>query len=457
MVDVKTNQEEIFAKDFVAILLHHKRANNYKVKGKVLLENSIMPGEVKLNVFNCSFLDEVDFTSDYLKEIFFIGCEFQNRLLISGKQHNYIKIFQCKFLKHLAFKKTESKKIEIDECFIENSISTQLQEFICEYFYFRKNSSLNDIFIKPDKISDLVVIEGSEKHYLITYSGFDISQPLKELLLVTYSNYRTDYLIRTFSADKLQIIGELKDSILNVNNCRLNHGILQNFINQGVLIFNSIKALSDSAVIVLKDSLIGKAQINNTDFTEFKKVIFSSSNILELVPVNIKWCLHGKLESKDKESLKENYRQLKIVATKNDDIESKLFFHRLEMITLLQIHKKAKSKFNDMLILKTNYWSNDFGLSWIKALYWFIGISILFYTTIKIILGERYFNQSLIFDEIGRFLIFINPIHQFDKVFNIDPLTQNTNGALLCDGLSKIFGAYIIYQFISSFRKYSRK
>ena len=71
--------------------------------------------------------------------------------------------------------------------------------------------------------------------------------------------------------------------------------------------------------------------------------------------------------------------------------------------------------------------------------------------------GYNHFNPNLILDEMGRFLIFINPIHQFDKVLNIDPMIENTNGSLFLDGLSKIIGAYLIYQFISSFRKYSRK
>lgn len=457
MEEINNKYIEISAEDFILSLLHNKKLSNFSIKEKVVFSNNMMPGRVKLEISNCIFLDEVDLVTDYIDKVLFIKCSFKKRLLLSGIQYKEIKIIQCEFHVHLAFKRVISQRIEIDECIIENPILTYLQEFSCDYFLFTKNSCNSDILIKPDKIEKSVVIEGCEKNYLITYSGLDISHPVEQLFLFTYSNYRTDYLIRSFKANKLQIIGELKDSILSINNCEINQGIIQHFINQGTLLFNNIKCLSDKSVLVIKDCLLGKAQINNTDFTTFKKVIFSSSNILELVPVNIQWCNDSKLESKDIPSLKENYRQLKIVATKNDDLEAKLFFHRLEMKTLMQLHKLNKTKYNDRIILKTNYLSNDFGLSWTKALYWLIGVSIVCYSIIKILIGEVYFNPSLIPDEIGKYLIFINPIHQFDKVFNLNPLTQNTNGALIFDGISKIFGAYIIYQFVASFRKYSQK
>jgi hypothetical protein len=449
------NQKVISSELFIQKVLTKKKIFNVSVTGKVVITDSILTHFLKIEIVDCKFLDEVDLVTNKIKIIFFLRCEFGKRLLLSGKSFSHINILQCKFQKYFTFNSLISKKIEINECVIENNIITQLQNFSSDSFVFTKNECSNDILIKPEKLKNLV-LEGSEKNYLITYSGLDIQEPLKQLLLFTFSNYRTDYLLRSFEADKFQLIGEIKDSILNINNCKINQGIMHRFVNLGVMFFDRISPLSETSVLIIKNSLLGKAQINNTNFSNFHKVILDSSSIIELIPVNVLWCSQKNLTSDDSYSLKENYRQLKIIAIKNEDIDTKLFFHKLEMHSLQKM-QNIKSDFNNKFILKTNHLSNDFGLNWLRSLGWLISISIFFYTTIKFILGYNHFNPSLILEEMGRFLIFINPIYQFDKVFNIDPMVENTNGSLFLDGLSKIIGAYLIYQFISSFRKYSRK
>jgi hypothetical protein len=111
----------------------------------------------------------------------------------------------------------------------------------------------------------------------------------------------------------------------------------------------------------------------------------------------------------------------------------------------------------DRIILWTNYISNDFGLNWFFALAWLIGLTLIWYTSIKLCLGYTCFDYKLIADEVGRFLLFINPIHQFDKLFEIGKMNTYLGGALFFDGISRITGAYLLYQFVSAFRKYSKK
>ena len=195
-------------------------------------------------------------------------------------------------------------------------------------------------------------------------------------------------------------------------------------------------------------------QINNINFNDFKKTVIKNTNLLEIIPVNVIWCEIEKITSDN--SLKEVFRQLKIVSIKNEDLINKQYFTKLEMETILTSQKLTYKNFNDYFILKTNQLSNDFGLNWLKSLKYYFLFSIIFYTLIKACLGFYYFQPKLILDEIGYFLMFINPLHQFDKVFNIINI-NNTNGALLIDGISKIINGYLLYQLISSFRKYSNK
>lgn len=448
-------QTLIKANEFAELLLSKKKVYNFVIKGKFELTDSIIQGQIDIEIISCNFLDECDLRTDKIVNVHFTKCQFKNRLFIFGKGYDHISITKCKLENYVALKKVTCNKLFIEQCTIDNKKLMQLQEFKANTLYFRRNSCSADVLIKPDELETLT-IEGNENYSLISYSGQDIKKPLKALTLFTFSNYKTDYLIRSFQAEKLHIVGELKDAILTINNCKVNRGILHGFINQGTFIINGLQQLSEESMLIIKTSYLGKAQINNIDFSVFKQVFLETSNLLEVLPVNVKWCTSKNIKNKNLDSQKENYRQLKIIATKNEDIENKLFFYNLEMQTLLKIHKSFRLKFNDKFILHTNLLSNRFGLSWVQAFCWLFFTSILFYIAIKWTLGYRYFDSKLILDDCGRFLSFINPIHQFDKTFGVD-METNSNGGLLIDGISKITGAYFIYQFISSFRKYSNK
>jgi hypothetical protein len=443
--------QSISKEDFFDKITSKKKIANSTINFKIVIDN-----EIKFNndlmIVNCVFEDYIDIINNSKISLTFIDCVFKKRLFLVGKSYTNINIVRCKFHSFIAFEKLYSEKIQITQCDFQNKILTQLQDFNCKKFEFTKNISTKDFQFKPQKVEE-IFLEGSESNYLITFYG---SSKIihSSIMLFNLSNNRTNFVISDFSTQKFRLFGDLKDCKLNINKGLIDNLVIDRFINFGNLIVNEIQNLSEKSIIIVNDSLLGKAQINNIDFNKFKKSFINSSNLLEIIPVNITWCKAEKFNSTN--SLKEVFRQLKIVSIKNEDLLNKHYFSKLEMEKILSLQEFSFKNFNDFFILKTNKISNDFGLNWLKSLKYYLILSAIFYTTIKYCLDYKYFNADFILDDLGNFLNFINPLHQFDKVFNIENI-KNTNGGLLIDGISKIINAYLLFQLISSFRKYSNK
>lgn len=453
---IHSKKRELSGKDFTTLIATFKKVSHVRVIDKVHITSDKL-NQKNIEIVNCDFEDEAIFkTGDAINSLILVNCCFKKRMLLFESSIKRVKFIRTTFEQYLSFKLLSTETLNIEKCLIKNIRELILNEFETIEFTFKNNDTENDIYLKPINIKKLV-IEGSEKSGQITFSQLESKNILEEVYIFVFSNQRTDLLLRNFNTKKFQIVGELKDALLFINNVKVGTGILDYFFNEGNLKISTIQPLSDKSLLIIKNSSVGKAQINNCNFANFGKIILGSSSLIEIIPINITWCSSRNLISDNEKELKENYRQLKLVASKNEDIHNKLVFEKHEMHSLLKIIKISKGKFIDKAILYTSFYSNDFGLNWLKALSWLIGSSILWYTTIKYLINQREYDSSLIIDEIGKFLIFINPIHQFDKIFGVDPALNFTNGGIFIDGVSRIIGAYLIFQFISAFRKYSKK
>lgn len=450
-------KKQVDASEFIRLFSKYKKVINLKVSDKLEITKSEFFKLKESEIINCDFDDEVLIENTHnISSLLIVGCVFKKRLLLFNCKLSRIRFLRSKFNQHFAFKQFEVEKLCIEDCTIKNVRELKLHEFKTHEFIFKNNQADNDVHLKPLSIKKLF-LEGSEKSYQITFSNLENKEILDEVYLFCYSSYKTDFLLRNFSAKKFQIVGELKDSMVFINNVKIQSGISDYFFNQGNLKITSLFPLTEKSILIIKNTAIGKAQISNCDFSNFNRIIISSSSIIDIIPVNISWCSPKNLQSNNTEALKENFRQLKLVAGKNEDLDKKLSFEKQEMQLLLDLIKNKKNHFIDKFILFTNYYSNNFGLSWLRAFYWLLGTTIVWYTSIKVLINQTEFDSSLIVDEIGKFLLFINPIHQFDKIFGVDSATSQTNGAILFDAISRIVGAYLIYQFISAFRKYSKR
>jgi len=448
--------KETDVRNFIDTLNTYAKINKRKVSQNLQIANTDISQWSDIIISNCIFEDEVIFKGIKIKHsIRFFNCVFLKRFNLSNLTSvSHITFENCTFERQISLQNIDSENIKFKSCTFNGNKTPQLQEFSCENFHFCGNTIKNDLYIKPRKIRK-VYLEGSESLGLISFSYLNRSEIIDDFMIFTRQNHKTDYLIKNLSTKNIQIHGELKDVNLILNKICIGTAVLNNFSNYGNFKIISLEALDENSNIVLKNSYLGKSQISSIDFSKYRRVIISNTNIIEVTPVNINWCYQN-INSESLAAKKEIFRQLKLINKKNEDIDAKLKFEKHEMQTFLKLSKQNKTSFSDSFILLTNFLSNDFGLSWLRALLILLSFSATCYTLIKIQLGQVYFSTELIADEIGYFLNFTNPIHLFDKVFKISK-DEHTNGAILVDSVAKLINAYLVFQLISAFRKYSRK
>ncbi|WP_223599778.1 hypothetical protein [Chryseobacterium sp. GVT01B] len=449
------NYIETPAHDFIIVLNTFSKINRRQITQSLQITNLNITSWNEITINNCVFNEEVVLKElNIKKSIRFSNCTFSKRFNLTRLNSLNTVFENCIFEQYISFKEVNSDSIRFKNCTFNNYKLTQLHEFSCQNFYFLNNSLKSDIHFKPTEVKR-IILEGSESNNLITISYLNRNQIIDEILLLTYQGYKTEYFIRNLSTKKLQIAGEIKDSSIILSRVAIGTAILENFSNFGNFKITDLEALDHKSNIILKNSNLGKVQVSSIDFSKFKRILINNTNIMEIIPVNINWCFKN-IYSESLTAKKENFRQLKLINQKNEDIDSKLKYEKYEMHTFLKLSRENKGDFKDKFILITNYLSNDFGLSWTRSILILFIFSIICYTLIKIQLGHIYFHKELIADEIGYFLNFVNPVHLFEKIF---PITKNdsTNGAVLIDSLAKIINAYLIFQLVSAFRKYSKK
>lgn len=451
----KSEENKISSIKFLEIINRFGKIKFSQVEDDIKITEATVKN-TQIDIQNCTFSGDLFLENiKAMESLFFENCIFHERVLLFHSQFKTVQFNNYIFLKNFASTKLHCDTFRINSCSFNNFKELDIHDFFCKSLYFTKNEASHDIHIKPIEALN-VTLEGGEKEYQITFSYFQNETVLDKLLVICSSNYQTDYLIRNIAIKNFQLAGESKTSI-RINGIKLKLGLLDNFTNLGVLKLDSVIPFDEESLLVIKNSNLGKSEVNNISFPSFNRIILNNCNIIDIIPVNIEWCISKQLESDSVKYLKENYRQLKIVGSRSDDISQKLFFEKLEMHTLLKQLKKEKKSVFDRLILQTSFLSNDFGFNWVRALLWLLSTSILFYSLIKYSIGERHLDLSYFWDDLGRILLFLNPVHQFDKLFRVENMGDNLGGALAFDGLARILCAYFIFQFVSAFRKYFKK
>jgi hypothetical protein len=448
--------EKINPERFRYLLETKQEISNFNITEEVIIDNDYVIGNKSVTISNCTFDFEFQLKDNQLNQkYFFINCVFNQRFLAANLHLKDLQFLRCTFHQYFTSKDVSIRLLSFEHCQFNLQKELVIDQFEAEKLRFIKNEFNRDIQLIPRKV-DLITLSGGESNSTLTLSNRGNKNIIDKLFIEFNSNFKTDFLLRNLRVKYIQINGELKDSTLSLNNIRLQVGILKYFSNQGNVLINTLVPESDSSILVLKGVNLGHSVISSTSFSSFSKIQISNSNLVDIVPVNIEWCESRTLKTTNSlNDRKETYRQLKLVGSKNSDISTKLLFHKYEMRAYLKTLKKQKGKFIDKFVLRTNQISNNHGLNWGIAFVWLLGLSILWYTLVKYSIGHTVFTPELIGSEIGRFINFINPAHHFDKVFNVEK-TYSGN-ALLFDGLSRITSAYLIYQFVSAFRKYSKQ
>jgi len=255
------------------------------------------------------------------------------------------------------------------------------------------------------------------------------------------------------------------------------------FINQGNVFVSGLNGVSandlidlrsiinaDSEATVYKvepptlkifDSDLGKINFISCDFSK-NKLIYRSSKIVEIflagtsMPVEIQ----GDLENQQT-----GYAQLKKVFDNRGDSVASIDYQKRELNAHFQSLMRrnwTRRGFWEWVTLGLNKCTNDFGTSWWRTLSLFLlsmGALFIFHN-IAIGYGPGSYNEV---DELKNFWEilflfpeFLVPLHKADYIPDTVGLSV-TNWSRLWDFVGKVWGGYLIYQFVQAFRKYGRR
>ncbi len=166
----------------------------------------------------------------------------------------------------------------------------------------------------------------------------------------------------------------------------------------------------------------------------------------------------------------ENYRQIKnsLVGSGNQiealEIHSKMYSSLLKDKTLSK---------EDRAILCLNKITNLHGVSIVRPFLLLIGLAFLTFFLYRTSLNEAPYkfgfkdftswgkgiwgNIVFVFEDFRAFWLLINPTHKLSTLENFEPESSLNSASLFFSYFSRIVMAWIIYQFIVSFRKFGRK
>lgn len=226
---------------------------------------------------------------------------------------------------------------------------------------------------------------------------------------------------------------------------------LGNITFSDVTVHNSLNFInSDVGKTTFIDCKFNEAQLN-----------FRSSRINEIIIAGT--ILPNSFSPNSEESSSHQYRlamsQIKKAYQSMGDFTAASRYKAEELDSLLSEPDSTWDKIN----LKLNKISNNFGLKWERAICIILIGNIFLFTAFCYSLGfyldfnlnglkVLFRNSALIFE-------FINPIHKVDSLTVL--LIKNEGNlvsaaTIFISSISKIFNAYMIYQFISAFRRHGK-
>ncbi|GEM_PF-6849824 len=275
-----------------------------------------------------------------------------------------------------------------------------------------------------------------------------------------------------FRIDKVNICNIIFENIISQGNLYLNKvigGKLFRFRhNENNIIYQkfilneeNLEINNQRGEFRIKETDLGSSIIFNCNFTNYRIVFFSSkidniylsgSNFPSTIETN---------EAHDLIQLKNAYSQFKRVFEKND-IHVSNRYALAEIETYRKYLKENREDKGDFLILFLNKLTSNHNTNWIRSLICILIFNLLSFSILLYSLGLRFdFSKSgmqVFFNLCGYFFTYINPIHR-SNFLNTGRLPSVSWNALaeFIDSVSKIINAYLIYQFVQSFRKFGKK
>ncbi|GAB2599780.1 hypothetical protein [Spirosoma areae] len=281
-----------------------------------------------------------------------------------------------------------------------------------------------------------------------------------------------------------------KESVISFVECAMYACLMEEFTVLGNLFFLRVKNLASPFVEEVPDetrekqsnvpvatfriarSSLGKTEFTECDLTEFR-FEFNNAKLMEsfisggTVPeknVVIYEVEEGTLQWQEQNVF--FYNQIRKIFEGQGDIywatyfQAKTASYQEEVLKLRRLGERRKqipepyfnTTFWDLLTLKLNRWSNLHGESWGRALAFILVAPLPVYVLFLWAGGRLFLNTGIDWNLAGAYFTFLDPTHKIDFL-----KVKLTGWSSLVDFLGRIIAGYGIYQFISAFRRHSRK
>lgn len=428
----------------------------------------------------------VKFNSKFTGEIIFKNVDFKESVFIKAYKNTFpLRFIKCTFEKGFIIdEKTELELLEITDCSFNSNCTIKLsiiKDLTLKETYFKDGIRSSDLFSDSLRIELLTSnnakftfhkpnlsycsISKMRDSSDLIFSSFNTelnvfeSAYIKGLFCNCDSEYSGMMLIYGPEIDILTLNGYNKSGRLMFQDLTVGNLTGSQFTNAGMLSLANIKGKLPLMINLYRSNL-GKCELYDIDFTTFTCIKIDNSNLQEIVPTNIQWC--SKIESSltglnRNDHLRETYRQLKNVMIRQNDKVMELSYHRLEMDKYLESIFKKKGYRADRFILWTNKISNNHGLSYIQPLVIILIIALVTFVGNNLLLGLTCWEWHSVPKNIALYFESINPVRKFSAIYPESKIGIKANFALLFDVIFRLLASYLIFQFISAFRKYVKK
>ncbi|WP_436487409.1 hypothetical protein [Chitinophaga sp. ARDCPP14] len=438
-----------------------------------LLRTIILQPQKPYDSYGGLIFSDIRFTGDgYLsvqgqwpRDLYVTDCEFESQLIIEEIIHKNYTFKNCAFEGDVKILCKESKNfIRFIDCIFKKDLIINGKQF-------------NSVIIESN-IEGALYIEAGKFEKLIIGADFKGKKYSVNSFHIDFSGSKGVMLFRHLLIDRLTLYGtNSKDSEASFFSIRAFRINILNLSNEGKIRFSDLvwnDTLTDESYrsFYCFQSNLGKTEFFNFNFNCFQEIEFIQSQLIECVFINTVWPRHYyKLNLKLKEDrladLREEFRQLKFVLSKQGDSVKEHEFHALEMRTLLllstrRLFKSQNSEINrtytwrqnlqNWVVLLLSWLSSNFGLSWLRPIFFMLVVN--FFLIYLGIYGFRLqalanifsFHSSVDYNAIGNFLYYCSPFRRFDNII--------TGKASIFDILIRIVSSYGIYNFIRATRRY---
>lgn len=331
-------------------------------------------------------------------------------------------------------------------------------------FTFNKNNTNRRGYYRcPSSFDDLEKIQ--------YYLSEEEKRKFKVSLNIKYSADNKHELTQIINANllNLSILGYSTGELL-IENCNIDNWYIRNFSTQLGAHFYNIQPYR-------KNSKERKLEIHksNLDKIWFDNVAFNDYSTISLY--RNKFGQTTRFTSCDFPKNYEDFDKIQTVANIHYPEEKDNNYFKIRYETFLQIKKVLEVSgnfyeaqkfqaisyealkniedppYSDKLILKINSFSNSHGLSIKKPFIYTIFTSIFLYILYLWALGRMFNHNEIDWNLIGYYFSFLDITHRIDFLAN---KTELNGFCLTIDYFNKIVVGFLIYQFISAFRKYEK-